>query len=140
MIKVGKEEASTSTFNQAHDKLQKKQDKAQTRQLLELQVKKVHGRINQCKLIMIIYTAIQKTTEKVCTYSFVAVNLHPRHHLSFSRWIKKIAPADKTRETTYLWNQERSYYDSMTSVWKNMTEIKRIEVMYVIDHFTYGHS
>ena len=34
-IKVGKEEAGTRTFNQAHDKLQEKQDKSQTRKLLE---------------------------------------------------------------------------------------------------------
>ena len=33
-IRVGKEEAGTSAFNQAYDKFQAKQDKAQTRQLL----------------------------------------------------------------------------------------------------------
>ena len=35
-IKVGKEKAGTSTFNQVYDKFQAKKDKAQTRQLLEL--------------------------------------------------------------------------------------------------------
>ena len=35
-IKIGKEEAGTSTFNQMYDKVQAKQDKDQTRQLLEL--------------------------------------------------------------------------------------------------------
>ena len=35
-IKVGKYEADTSAFNQVYDKLQAKQDKAQTRQLLKL--------------------------------------------------------------------------------------------------------
>ena len=34
-IKVDKEEAGISNFNQAYDKLQAKQDKAQTKQLLE---------------------------------------------------------------------------------------------------------
>ena len=42
-IRVGKEEAETSTFNGAYDKFQAKQDKSQTMQLLELARKKVHG-------------------------------------------------------------------------------------------------
>ena len=46
-IRVGKEEAGTSAFNQSYDKFQAKQDKAQTRQLLDLARQKVHGRINQ---------------------------------------------------------------------------------------------
>ena len=46
-IRVGKEEAGTSAFNQAYDKLQVKQDKAQTRQLLDLTRRKGHGLINQ---------------------------------------------------------------------------------------------
>ena len=57
-IRVGKEEAVTSALNQSYDKLQAKQDKAQTRQLLELTRHKVHGRINQWQIIMIISTAI----------------------------------------------------------------------------------
>ena len=47
MIKVGKEEARTSAFNQAYDKLRVKQDKAQTKDVLELARKKVHVWINQ---------------------------------------------------------------------------------------------
>ena len=46
-IRVGKEEASTSDYNQAYDKFQEKQDKAQTKHLLDLARRKVHGRINQ---------------------------------------------------------------------------------------------
>ena len=45
-IRVGKEEAGTSAFNQAYDKLQVKQEKAQKRKLLDLARRKVHGRIN----------------------------------------------------------------------------------------------
>ena len=45
-IEVGKEKAGTSAFNQAYYKYQAKQDKNQTRQLLELARRKVHGRIN----------------------------------------------------------------------------------------------
>ena len=46
-IKVGKEEAGKSAFNQVYDKFQVNQDKYQTGQLLELARRKVHGRINQ---------------------------------------------------------------------------------------------
>ena len=59
-IRVGKEESGTITFNQAYDKFQAKQDKDQTRQLLELSQQKVHRRINQWQLIMVIYIDIQK--------------------------------------------------------------------------------
>ena len=34
-----------------------------------------------------------------------------------------------------FWDHERSYYDTMTSVWNNMTVIKRREVMPIIDFF-----
>ena len=46
-IRVGKEEAGTSTFSQAYDKFQAKQYKAQKRQLLDLSLQKVHVRITQ---------------------------------------------------------------------------------------------
>ena len=64
-IRVGKEESGTSAFNQAHYKFQAKQDKAQTRQLLDLALRKVHGRINQRQLIVIISTAIKNIPAEV---------------------------------------------------------------------------
>ena len=89
-IRVWKEEVGTSAFNQAYDKFQAKQDKAQTRQLLDLARRKVHGRINQWQIIMVISTAIQNIPAKVWIDSFVAVNLHPHHRMMFHDWIKKI--------------------------------------------------
>ena len=64
-IKVGKEEDSTSNLNQVYDKFQATQYKSKTRQLLELARQKVHERINQCQIIMTIYTVTQKIPEKV---------------------------------------------------------------------------
>ena len=66
----------------------------------------------------------QNMPAKFFTYSFVAVNLHPHHRLSFSFWVKKIAPAVRTVETAYFRNHKGCYYDAMPSVWKNMTVIK----------------
>ena len=55
-IRVGKEEAGTIAFNQAYDKFQVNQYKAQRRQLLELARKNIHGRINQWHTIVVIST------------------------------------------------------------------------------------
>ena len=101
-IRVEKEEAGTSAFNQSYDKFQAKQEKDQTRQLLELARRKVCGRINQWKIIMIISTAIQNIPAKVWKDSFVSVNLHPHHHMTLHDWIKKILSAVNTEETAFF--------------------------------------
>ena len=82
---------------------------------------------------MIVSTAIQNILDKVWTDYFVSVNLQLNHHLSFIGWIKKIEPAVKTGGTEYLRIHKGSYYDAMSSVWKNMTVIKIIKVLYIID-------
>ena len=135
-IRVGKEEAGISDFNQAYDKLQAKQEKAQTRQLLDLARRKVHVWVTQWKLIMVISTAIQNIYAKVWIDSFVAVNLHPHHPMTFPDWIKKISPAVKTGDTAYFRNHEGSYYDAMPSLWKKMSVPVRRELMCIIDRFS----
>ena len=115
-IRVGKEEAGTSAFNKAYDKLQAKQEKAKKRQLLDLARRKVHGQITQWQLTMVISTAIQNISAKVWTDSFVAVNLHPHHGMTFPDWIKRISPALKTGDTAYFCNHEGSYCDAMPSL------------------------
>ena len=84
---------------------------------------------------MIISTAIQNIPAKVCTDSFVAIKLHPHHCITFHDWIKKISPDVKTGETAYFQNHEGSYYDSMSSVWKNMYVPVQIDVMCIIEFF-----
>ena len=73
---------------------------------------------------MTMSTDIQNIPDKVLTDSFVDVNLHPKHRLSFSGWTKKIAPAFNTGETAYFWNHEGYYYAAIPYVWKKMTVIK----------------
>ena len=89
-IKVGKEEAGTSSSNQSYDKFQTNQEKAQTRQILELSRREVHEHINQWKIIVIISTAMQKKSYQVWTDSLFVVNFYPCHPLYFSGCIKKI--------------------------------------------------
>ena len=91
-IKVGKEEAGTSAFNQVYDAFQENQDKDRIRQLLEMAGRKVRVRINQWKLVMIIYTDTQNIPAKFWTDSFVAFNLRTHQRLYFSDCIKKIVP------------------------------------------------
>ena len=107
-------------------------DKYQTRQILELARRKVYGCINQWQIIMIISTDIPNIAAKFWTDSFVAVNLHPHHRMTFPGWIKKISPAVKTGETTYFQNHEGSYYDAMPSVCENMCVPIQREVMCII--------
>ena len=133
-IRFGKEEAATSAFNQAHDKFQAIQEKAQTRQILELTQYKVHGQITQWQLTMVISTAIKISTKVWADY-FVAVNLHPHHGMTFPDWITNISPAVKTGEKAYFQNHEGSYYDAMPSLWKNMYVPALREVMFIIDRF-----
>ena len=117
-IRVVKEEAETSAFNQAYDKYQAKQYKVQTRKLLKLARQKVHGQINQRQLIMIISTAIQNIPAKVCTDSFATINHHPHHHMTIHDWIQNISPSAKTGKKSYSLNLEGSYYYAMLSAWK----------------------
>ena len=92
-------EAGTRSFNETYDKLQAKKDKAQTSQTLDMALKKINGKITHWQRIMIISTSIKKIPFKVWKDSFVAVNIHTNHRLSFSDFIKNILTAVKTRET-----------------------------------------
>ena len=88
--------------------------------------------INQWQLIMIISTTIHNIPDKVWTYYFVSVKLHPLHQTNFPNWIKKISPAVNMGETSYFQNREGSYYDEMPYVWKNRTVPFQREVMRII--------
>ena len=84
---------------------------------------------------MIISTSIQHIPAKVWIDSFVAINLHPHHRMTFLDWIKKISPAVKTGETEFFLNYEGSYYDAMPYFWKKIYVPVLREVMCIIDRF-----
>ena len=83
-IRVVKEEFSTSNLNQLYGKLQKNQDKDQTRKILDIEQQKVRGQINQWHIIMVISTSIQNISDKIWTDYFISVNLYTYHHLCFA--------------------------------------------------------
>ena len=55
--------------------------------------------------------------------------------MTFHDWIKNISPAFKTVETAYFLNHEGTYYDTMSSVWKNISVPFRRELILIIDSF-----
>ena len=67
-----------------------------------------------------------KNPARVWIDSFVSINLHPHHCMTFPDWIKNISPAVNTGETEYFRNHEDSYYDAIISVWKMMSVPVRI--------------
>ena len=69
-INVGKEDAGTSAFNQAYDKVQVNQDKGQTKHIMYMVGRKFHDQMNQWQLIIIISTDVQNIYAGVCTDSF----------------------------------------------------------------------
>ena len=105
---VGKDESGTSAFNQKYDKFHENKDKAHTKQLLNMVRRKVHGRITQWHIIVIISTDIQNVPAKVWTDSFVALSLHPQRRFSFYDRKKNILQDVKTGGTAYFWNHESS--------------------------------
>ena len=85
---------------------------------------------------MIISIAIQNIPNKVCTYSFVVINLYPHHRFSFAECVNMIVPSFRKGYKVYFWNHEESYYDAILYILKILTVIKLRELMSIIDHFT----
>ena len=117
-----------------YDKLWAKQDKIVTIKILYMVWRKIRDRINQWNIIIIISTTIPKIS-KVWIKSFVSINLHLHHCLYFAIWINSIVPSFNTGGKDFLGGFKGSYYDSMPFLFKNITVIKLIEVMSIIDRF-----
>ena len=134
-ITIVKEESESSDTNQAYDQLQAVADKQSMRQLLDIARSKVNGRMDQNKLVAIISIALKDLPGTLWKNSFIRVNLHPHHRLSFGKWIEKIFDKVHTGETKYYRTNEHSYYDAMPAVWKRVTVERRRELLALIDLF-----
>ena len=75
-----------------------------------------------------------KTFDKVLTDSFIFVNLHPPHNLSFSERYKKIV-SDFGMGGKYFLEPQRVLLQFNGVHVENMTTIKPREVMFVIHSF-----
>ena len=106
-----------------------------TSQLLDMDQRKFHDWSTSARPPLSYLHPSKKIMPRSGHITFVAVNIHTHTCLYFYDWIKKISPYFSTGETDYFWNHKGTYYDNMPSVWKNMTLIKQIEVMYITDLF-----
>ena len=125
-----KEEGDSSSINQAYDKLVAKSDKVEQRRSLGY-LRAMTGSnnfIDQWSLIYVGLAAVRYTKENPSLWvnSFIAVNLHPRHMLSFSDWCKKISPFMQSADSFELVTQNKvNEYKLLPAVWKAMTPLEK---------------
>ena len=61
--------------------------------------------------------------------SFIKVNLHPHHRVSFKEWIMQIDAQVATGEAAYTRANEESIFDAMPGFWKAMKIEERQQVI-----------
>ena len=94
-------------------------DKRVSRELLEMCRTRVSTHIDQWQLIGILAVGMKNSPSKTWESSFIAVNLHLDHRVSFKKWLEKIQPHIKIGESTYL-RTRQSMFDAMPGFWKNL--------------------
>ena len=77
--------------------------------------------------------ALKHSTPSAWINSFIRVNLHPDHRLSFLDWIKKIESQVVAGESFF--KRRTSLYDILTKFWRRMTPIDRTTIVTIIDGF-----
>ena len=124
-----KEEADSSSINQAYDKLVAKMDK-QVQRLnlgwLRGTKRNLNALCDQWDLVHCGLAAICWTTAhpECWINSFIAVNLHPKYQLSFQKWCEKLAPFMQAADRFNLVTQSAGNFDTYTllpTIWQAMT-------------------
>ena len=77
------EDGDTSQINQAFDQRKAKEDKRNICSLLDLSRVLFKVQLDQWRLILVCIVALKHWTKIVWINSFICVNLHPDHRLSF---------------------------------------------------------
>ena len=137
-IRVANEEAGTSHINQPYDQGQTKADKRAAGQLLELVRERVTNHIDQWQLCTILCIAIKNLPEKIWEQSFIKVNLHPHHRVSFKEWIMQIDAQVPTGEAAYTHANKESIFDAMPGFWKAMQIEERQHMIQCINGLKTG--
>ena len=135
-----KEEGDASSINQAYDKDVAKTDKKVQRETLSV-VHELEGSNNCitqwhlliCGLSAVRYTAAHR---HIWENSFIAVNLHPQHMISFEEWCQRISPKMMSADSYELTRKENvDPYHLLPALWQAMTpENKRMAVRIVESH------
>ena len=127
-----KEEDDSSSINQAYDKQVARSDKRQQRKNLGY-LRQLRGQnrfVGQWSLVHVGLGAVRYTGEhpELWINSFIAVNLHPKHMLSFEDWCKKVSPFMQASDSFHLVNQDKvDEYQLLPLMWQTMSsEDKRM--------------
>ena len=134
-----KEEADSSSYNQAYDKHAAKSDKRQQRIALKtMRSMKGKGKnmIDQWDLVLCGTQAVRYSHRhpEVWIESFKSVNLHPRFQIPFSEWCKKLEPFMMAADSFDLFTQSKDVdeYTLLPTFWQAMpTEEKKAAVAIV---------
>jgi len=113
-ILIIKEEGNTLHVNQAYDQSVAKADKALMRQHLEVVHKSLGStRINQWYLIAVAIHSQKMVDKQKWIDSFIKVNMHPKHQLTFDNWIKKLNQCGVLVTCKKFFEKQKSLYDAM---------------------------
>ena len=126
-----KEEGDLSSFNQAYNKAVAKSDKYIQRMNLSYLRQDCHYNrsiINQWKLVCCGLAAVHHTGAhpEIWEGSFIVVNLHPLHMISFKDWCKKLETFMKASNSFDLITQSDNNFDVYTilpPLWQAMSPI-----------------
>jgi hypothetical protein len=133
-IQCAKEEGDSSDTNQAYNQLVAKADKRILRESLDKARGRISGIINQKVMIGLVIRSLSQVPSKTWVESFVGVNLHPDRRIPFEEWLKKIDSKIQIGERFFK-VRNRSLFDAMPALWKQMTEIMRQMVVDTIKGF-----
>ena len=111
--------------------LKAKEDKRNMWTLLDSTRSILNVQLVQWKVIAVCIVAVKASTRGAWINSFIRVNLHPDHQLSFVDWIKKIE--SQVVSGGSFFKCRTSLYDILPQFWKQLPVEDRTSVVTIID-------
>ena len=138
-----KEEGDSSSFNQAYDREVAKSDKNVQRMnlsYLRQDCRFNRNIIDQWKLLCCGLAAVRHTAKhpEIWDGSFRAVNLHPKHQISFEAWCKKLEPFMKAADSFNLIAQSNNNFDVYTllpGIWQAMSPLEKQSAVDIVQRY-----
>jgi hypothetical protein len=137
-----KEEADSSSYNQAYDKHAAKSDKRQQRNALTI-LRSMKGRskniIDQWDLVLCGTQAVRYSDHhpEVWIESFKSVNLHPKFQIPFPEWCKKLEQFMMAADSFDLFTQSEDVdeYTLLPTFWQAMPAEEKKAVVAIVHRF-----
>ena len=136
---IAKEEGDSSQVNQAYDRTVALQDKSVARDVLGMlrattSISK--GVVDQWGLVhVMLQCLLQENSGKAWEVSFIQVNMHPKHRLSFEDWIQKLVTKGVLQSgDTFQGEGDRELdkFSMLPDFWKGMHPTERQHVICVV--------